>query len=444
MARASCLREGGDLPVLGRRGRSRDPDEPTTSGPAASLSPSCSPGPADTPIASPHPSSIEAVRPPVPTSPGRPAKMTPYQARLLAYLHDHPWMKEFRIRSDLNAEGHRFDLHDRLKTLERKGLAVRASGPGRVVLWGPAGVPPPSSAMLLIPGAPSMYHAAHLQERIVEVLAGTSWLTLRMIRERISPAGTPKAVDQAVASLLMRQKIQRRLVETPIRQFYVYALPGHYLTRTQRARLDRDVVGTYGYGEGALKVKQVLERHPWLTAKEISGQGEIRPGYVYNVLESMQAHGVVDRLRILEPGVASGRGVVFKYALTGVPPPDQMIAPEPTAEGDSLARMAVIIHENPGTSSTEAYHKYQERYRQISKERAFILLNKLESLGVISNIRKWQERTSWRKVWQSNGQAAELMASRARVHVDLIERHARKLRALGFDVQLEISPAKVA
>jgi len=381
----------------------------------------------------------------IPVPCGRPAHMTPYQEKLLVVLHERPWTKEFVLQKSIDADHCRWNLHDCLKRLESKDLARRVVGPNRAVLWGPADVPPPEHMMILAKGAPSLYHAARLPQRVLDILTQEPWLTIRMICLRIGSVASHKAVEQAVRGLLVQGRVQRRLVDTAARQFYCYAISGpKRLSTQQRRRLEAEVLGVYGYGEGAMKVLKVLAKHPWITAMEISEKAEIRPGYVYNVLHSTQARDKVKRLRILDPGVASGRGVVFKYALVGAAPPLQEVAPEPTAGEDALARMATIVEESPGVSSTEAWHKYQERYRQISKERAFYVLTKLESLGVISNLRKCQTgRISWRKVWQSNGKAAELMASRARVHVDLIERHARKLRALGYAVKLEVSPPEV-
>lgn len=356
-------------------------------------------------------------------------------------LHERPWTKEFVLQQSFDAQHCRWNLHDCLKRLESKDLARRAIGPNRAVLWGPADLPPPEGAMLLAKGAPSLYHAANLPQRVLDVLAKEPWLTIRMVCMRIGSAGTPKAVEQAARGLLAQGKIQRRLVDTAARKFYAYAPIGKYFTKRFSERLVEEVLGVYGYGEGAAKLLKVLARHPWITAMEISEKAEIRPGYVYNVLQSTQARDKVQRVRVLEPGVASGRGVVFKYALVGAAPPLQEVAPEPTAGEDALAKMATIVAENPGISSGAAAEKYSSRYRPVSYGYACILLTRLEERGVAARPRKWKpDRSGWTRGWHARGKAAELMASRARVHVDLIERHARKLRALGFIVTLEVSP----
>lgn len=371
--------------------------------------------------------------------------MTLHQARVLDELTAHPWQKCHELWKTLHDEIARSAVDDLLKRLERKGLVRRASGPRRVSCWAPADVPVPAGMMLLASGFPSLYHAANLPQRVVEVLTGRPWLTLRMISTAIGSAGKPKAIEQAARQLLAEGRIQRRLVDTPIRRFYVYALPGKYLVSRQREQLVKDVIGVYGYGEGFAKTMAVLsKRGPdrklrWMTAREISEEAGIRKGYIFNVLGTQLNRGIFRRLRILEPGVASGRGVVFKYALKEAEPPDQPIAEEPTAGDDALAKMATVIQENPGISSITAREKYGARYRPTSFDYACNVLRKLESLGVISNVRKWDGRKSWRKAWQANGQAAELMASRARVHVDLIEKSAKKLRSLGFTVKVHVS-----
>jgi len=342
-------------------------------------------------------------------------------------------------------------VNELLKRLERKGLVRRASGPRRVSYWAPADVPVPAGMMLLEVGFPSLYHTANLPQRVLEVLTGRPWLTLRMISTAIGSAGKPKAVEQAARQLLAEGRVQRRLVDTPIRRFYVYALPGKYLVSRQREQLVKDVIGTYGYGEGFTKTVAALSKRGvdrelrWMTARELSEEMGIRPGYIFNVLTSQLRRGVVQRARVLQPGAACGRGFIFKYALKEAAPPDQPIAPEPTAGEDALAKMATIIQENPGISSVTAREKYGARYRPTSFDYACNLLRKLESLGVISNARKWGRRKSWRKAWRSNGHAAELMAARARVHVELIMKSAKKLRALGFTVKVEViaaAPAK--
>lgn len=374
---------------------------------------------------------------------GQPPRITPKQQSILDALRERPWQKEFELWKLLGTIG-RFNVHDTLLRLENKGLVQRASSGTRALIWAPAGeVPLPRGAMALMPGAPSLYHAARLPARILEVLGKEPWLTIRMICQRLGPLGKPKAIDAAVRDLCTTGRIQRRQVETPARRFYAYALPEvHRLSAQRHEALIREVVDTYGWGEGDAKMSAVLsKRGPgnklrWLTAEQIAEEAGIRPGYIYNCLKTARARGDVVRVRALEAGVTAGRGVIYRYALKEADPFAGPVAPESTGHGDALARMARIVRDNPGISSAAATEKYHALFKAGSYDTCSNLLRRLRDLGVVQS----DTSPGARRQWIADGAVTEFMASRVRAHADLIERHVRKLRALGYEVAFSLKP----
>lgn len=374
-------------------------------------------------------------------APGQRTHMTRFQAQLLVVLREHPWTKEHEIWKLLDPNHDRFNLHDALKRLEAKDYTQRGFGSSRAVVWAPVGVDPPKGVTRLMKGAPSLYHAARLSQRILDVLTKEPWLPIGVIVVRLRPAGTPKSVEQAVRGLLGQGRVHRRLVDTFPRKFYVYALPGaKRLGHRRRGELEATIEGQYGHGAGAHHVLEYLGKgRGWHSAREISEGSGVRLGFVYNTLKALLAREKVRRVRIHEVLTRWERGNRYVYALAGVPDPPETIEQQSDSSLTTMARIALIVKKYTEVSSGQVLTEFNRTYRHVvSREYIETNLNRLSDLGVVRPIFTPYARSI--RAYRVNGGVNDFVAKAVDEHWRLMEHERLKILHLGYRVKMELIP----
>ncbi len=104
---------------------------------------------------------------PTKRSPGQAKHMTEAQEWVLEFLREHPWSRHWDIAKTMDKRS--WTVHGYLRRLETKDL-IDVCLVDRVKRWALAGTPPPDRGMKLKRGAPSLYHAAHVPQRVLRIL----------------------------------------------------------------------------------------------------------------------------------------------------------------------------------------------------------------------------------------------------------------------------------
>ncbi len=373
--------------------------------------------------------------------PRKPSRLSRSQNRLLAYLRDHPWNTCEKITIELQVP-FATNVRDSMLRLAKRGL-VACCLHERAKKYALTGTQMPEKAMAFRPDFPNPYYRrVSLRPDILRVLGARSWLMRSELVEAIGAGVTDPQVQYATRIMVQRGELQSRLHRMPNGYVRLWALKdapgfrGPHSVRVQKAFTART-------GKGAVPraLEDFVRRHPWSTVQEVAA-GIKRPyTTVVHWTPILEKRGVLQRVLVndlskgsFDHGLPTHRQI---WAVSGVKPPEdgvdsQMFSSRRVAQ----AKIALLVHDHPGVTAADLTAAYRAKYGKGTYAWICHNLDALASVGIVSVARRGPAAGRW----TANGSASELVAEQARAHVDLIERHARKLRALGFMVMFEVSP----
>ena len=355
------------------------------------------------------------------------------QKHILEYFTIHPWSKLYAAARDLNL--HSYSVMGRTDALEARGL-LDVCLIKRVKHWAPAGTPLPKGACLFIRGAPSLYHT-NLRGRIIDILKKEPWLPTRLIQKKVSFAGTAKSVETALLALHTNKKVKREMVNTPMRRMYFYAsLYARPLDPARAKKVIDEMMKLTDFWKDQQKILDTLKTTPWQTAKSLTVNAGISPGYVFNALKSLEARVLVKKIR---GTMNDGTRARYLWALADAPVSHNIIQFEVgRVEGGIRAQVVLVMEELHEGTVAEVFQACQARFhRGYSYEYVRNVLKDLEKLGVLT---RPYARPGMKRRWRYIGGGNSVILRNAEVHKSIMESAARKLRQLGYEIEIRITP----
>lgn len=366
--------------------------------------------------------------------PGRAKHLTSQQQVILDYLKAHGWSRMYAITRDLKV--HSWSVYSMLQSLETKEL-LDVVVLHRIKQWALAGTPPPERAMRLMRGFPSPYHAAHVPDRIKELLSKEKWLTAQLIAKRLGSVAAVKTVEERVRELYVRGELQRQVIDTPIRRMNVYALKGTPYCRGRSAEKVRRLIHESSpFWRTDDDVLELLRKTPWLTASDVSRDAKIRRGYVFNALTSMERRGLVRRIRARSTEDNYGRTTRFLWGPKNAKVPNWVVEVDAQPSHTMLfVRVATIVKELGTCTRGSVAEEFRRRHgsKATGVDRA---LKTLAELGIVTLIRNGR----YAGRYSANGSADAYRAEVANLYWSILKKESRRLRELGYRVTLELRP----
>jgi DNA-binding transcriptional ArsR family regulator len=290
--------------------------------------------------------------------------------------------------------------------------------------------------MALHRGAPALYHAARVPDRIIEILREEPWLTKSMIQRRVGPMATPKTVESRILEMFRQGILQRRLVRTPIREMYAYALPDAPSFRGPHSvRIRKELMERTGFWRSHERVLSALRRKPWQTAAQLVESSGVPRGFIYNVLRALEDSGEVRRARIPEVAEGGGRGPRYLWAPREVPEPRKALPDgRDVAKERTLVRVAELVEAHPDRTAHFYLAQLRRSGRDVSYSRVCKVLKELEELGVVTRFRRGPKANRWR----ANGRTDWLRLRAAEAYYRQLQHAAKRLREVGYEVTIEV------
>ena len=148
------------------------------------------------------------------------------------------------------------------------------------------------------------------------------------------------------------------------------------------------------------------------------------------------------RVRVQETHVGRIRGCSYSYAPVGTPPPSGIPLEEHDERAITRARILGIVRDHPTLRAAEITSRLNEmRFpsQRVGYEHVCATLKVLEELGLVRADRRGKRAHRW----TANGCVDDYVVSQAEPLWKNIQQSTRKLRALGFRVELELRPPGV-
>jgi predicted transcriptional regulator len=370
--------------------------------------------------------------------PGRKPYVSGRQRQILEYVETHPWSKLYTISKELKL--HSFNTLSSLSALESKGM-LDVCMICRIKHWSKTGTPLAPGAMLLDRGAPSLYHT-NIKGQIIKVLEKEPWLPMCSIEARLSKYGTAKSIESRLLSMVAEGALQRKVVDTPRRRMYVYALPGNFrLSEKRIERIYDEVASSSKFWKTEAVVLKILKRNPWRTARQIAEAGGIKLGFVYNSLKILLERSLIKRVKINGQYVGHKKPADFVWSLqseTKLPGHVSMVPDVPKrAEDRTSSKVLTVVQELGNATCAQIVARFNEKYGspKLSFNYASVLLKDLVEFGRIHYSRIGRHAGGYSPNPSADqaviGQAADLKKD--------LDSIAHALRELGYEVSVEIS-----